>query len=445
MHRTLACALFALAAAGPAAAQGFGVYEQGACTMGRAGAAVARPCADGSAAFYNPAGIAGQPARLSVGATVIAPHGGFTSTATGLESELERNFYPVPTVYIQRPLTDRLSAGLGVFAPYGLATEWSDASQGRFLGYETILRAVYAQPTLAAKLHDRVKVGAGLDVTFLSLKLRQRLDLSQQRASPAVTFGQLGIPFGTDFADADLGGESVDFGWHAGVQIDATDWLSVGARYLSRQKHEIDEGDVRITQVATGRVLAPGNVLGAPAGTPVDALVASQFAPGGLLTDQSATAVVRLPEQAVFGIAVKPVAKLTVLFDAQWTGWDAFTAVPIDFERLPDVVLEENFRDTWGFRLGGEYQVGETTVLRAGYYTHEAAAPAETVTPNLPEAGRTSFTLGIGGRLADHLTVDAAYQYIDQADRQGRVLPGPNTGLYEFDAHLVGLNFAFAF
>ena len=41
-----------------AAAQGYGLYEQGACAMARAGAAVAAPCEDGSAIFFNPAAIA---------------------------------------------------------------------------------------------------------------------------------------------------------------------------------------------------------------------------------------------------------------------------------------------------------------------------------------------------------------------------------------------------
>ena len=66
-----------------AAAQGYGVYEQGSCAMGRAGTGVSLPCDDGSSIFFNPAGIAfstGQ--HVSVGTTLIAPRGGFTEDAT---------------------------------------------------------------------------------------------------------------------------------------------------------------------------------------------------------------------------------------------------------------------------------------------------------------------------------------------------------------------------
>src|SRR5438046_8682677 len=40
-------------------AQGFGIYEQGACSMGRAGTGVAAPCRDASAHLDSHAGRAG--------------------------------------------------------------------------------------------------------------------------------------------------------------------------------------------------------------------------------------------------------------------------------------------------------------------------------------------------------------------------------------------------
>src|SRR5437868_15430729 len=57
----LAGAASLVAAVPRLSAQGFGVYEQNTCTMGRAGVAAARPCADGSAIYFSPAGLAGMP------------------------------------------------------------------------------------------------------------------------------------------------------------------------------------------------------------------------------------------------------------------------------------------------------------------------------------------------------------------------------------------------
>ncbi len=62
-----------------AAAQGFGVYEHGTCVMARAGTGVASACPDGSAIFFNPAGIAGmQGITVSGGTTLIIAQSTFT-------------------------------------------------------------------------------------------------------------------------------------------------------------------------------------------------------------------------------------------------------------------------------------------------------------------------------------------------------------------------------
>ena len=92
-------------------------------------------------------------------------------------------------------------------------------------------------------------------------------------------------------------------------------------------------------------------------------------------------------------------------------------------------------------------KLNSSTTLRAGYLFHHAASPKETVTPNLPEGKRTEFTAGFGTRLGGKARVDLAYQYIDQADRRGRIVPNPaiTNGVYAFHAHLFGATFSYAF
>src|SRR2546426_7229415 len=84
MGRSAGYALFVFAGF-PAllGAQGFGIYEQGTCSMGRAGTGVAAPCADGSAMFFNPAGLAGvKGAHLTVGATLLDVGAGSPTTSS---------------------------------------------------------------------------------------------------------------------------------------------------------------------------------------------------------------------------------------------------------------------------------------------------------------------------------------------------------------------------
>ncbi|HET8648774.1 MAG TPA: outer membrane protein transport protein, partial [Gemmatimonadales bacterium] len=414
-----------------ALAQGYGVYEQGSCTMARAGAAVASPCNDGSAIFFNPAALVNAPNRVSIGGTLIAPSGGFTNSLTGHRDDLANKVYPVPHAFVTAQLRPRLVGGIGLFAPYGLTSDWSPDAEGRFLGHHSRIEGLYLQPTLAYQLTPRVSVGAGFDLSLVSVGLKRRVDLAGQLVpgGGGLTFANLGIASGTDFADVNLTGNGTGVGYHIGVLVRATDRLSFGARYLSRQLVKISDGKAEISQVNTGLVVpadlpSPTNpgVVAIPRGTPIDIVLAPEFANGGPLADQSAATYLRFPDQLVLGLAYQVTPRAKLLFDYQYTNWHVFDQLEIDLANLGPVVYYQNNHETHDFRLGGEYALSESTELRLGAYTHNAAAPSSAVIPNLPEGPRTSFTAGLGTRLTNSLHLDLAYQYIDQADRRGRTV-----------------------
>lgn len=442
----------------PALAQGYGIYEHGTCAMGRAGTGVASPCDDGSSIFFNPAGLAlSQGAVLSAGGTLIAPSGGFENEITGVKTDMNDRVYPVPHLYYTRPLNQRLVFGFGLFVPYGLETDWPEDFEGRFLGYKSRLQGFYFQPTIAARLTDRILVGGGVDFTYLKVGLHQHLDLAgvplPPPAPPGATFANLGILSGTDFANADLEGSAWNMGANLGIIWQATDKLSFGFRFLTRQNVEVDGADVKFTQISTGDTLAAGNPFGVPAGTPLDAVLAPRFLADSLLGDQEGATRITLPEQLVFGVAYQLTPRVKLLFDYQHVNWEVFDVLVLNFERAGQRTIVENYHKSDGFRLGGEYAWKPGTTFRAGVLRHSEAAPDQTVTPNLPEGPRTEFTLGFGTRLSHNLRVDLAYQYIDQADRRGRTtdagMAAPttaaNNGLYTFNAHLFGATFALAF
>src|SRR5437899_8170417 len=82
-------------------AQGFGIYEQGTCAMGRAGTGVAAPCADGSAIFFNPAGLAGaKGGRATIGVTLLRINGGFTDDTLLQHNALQDPLLAIPQVYV---------------------------------------------------------------------------------------------------------------------------------------------------------------------------------------------------------------------------------------------------------------------------------------------------------------------------------------------------------
>jgi long-chain fatty acid transport protein len=437
----------------PASAQAYGLYEQATCAMGRAGAGVAAPCDDGSGVFFNPAGLALDTKPVfSAEISGVAPRGVFTNSTTGLVSTLNNTTIPVPAAYLAVPIGERIVAGIGVFAPYGLATDWPNSSEGRFLGYHSSIKSFYVQPTVALRPTDRVLVGAGVDITHTSLELRKRVDLSMLTiAGTAFTFGELGVPLGTDFADVDLAGSGNTVGSHVGLIIKSTDQFSFGARYLFRQHVGITNGQVAIAQIPTNltlRVPLPG----LPAGTPLDAIVKPAFASGGALSNQTATTAVPLPDEFVVGVAISPTKNFKLLADYQRTHWSLFDAITINNQFAPAIVLVESYHDTDGVRIGGEYAI-RRAIVRAGFDAHNAAAPDQSVTPLLPEAARKEVAAGLTLPLGAKLRVDLAYMFVKQSDRTGRSTDGGlavpttavNHGMYHYYANLFSAGFVVHF
>src|SRR3989441_2810611 len=158
----LSCGLPALLTA-----QGFGIYEQGTCSMGRAGAGVAAPCADGSAMFFNPAGLAGvKGAHLTVGATLLDVQGGFTDDIFQNKTDLQDPLLAVPQAYLSYGLTPKAAGGVGLFAPYGLKTKWPTTFDGRVAGYDNDLASLYIQPPVAYQPTPQLSVGGGVDLVL---------------------------------------------------------------------------------------------------------------------------------------------------------------------------------------------------------------------------------------------------------------------------------------
>ena len=448
-------ALGALAGAPSLAnAQGFSVNEHSTCAMGRAGTGVASPCNDGSSMVYNPAGLtqlkSGQ-TQISVGGTFIHPIGGFEAD-TGGTSDLESHYYPVPAFYLSHGFGEKLAAGVAVFAPYGLSTEWEKKSNGvlfpgRFSAYHSNIRNIYIQPTVAYKFADRISLGAGFDINMSHLELKQRLDLSEVEVQPGVTFGNLGIAYGTDFADGTVKGDATSYGFHLGTTVDVTDRIAVGFRFLSRHTIDVNDGKATFNQVNTGIILPPGNPLGAPAGTPLDAILAAEFQPGAALSSQKGTTSLQLPEQYTLGAAFKATEQLSLLFDWTMTNWEVWDTVKLKFANAGTSILPQDFKKSYAYRIGAEYGLGNGRVVRGGFITHNAAAPSQTVTPTLPEGSRSEFTAGFGTGLGSHGHLDLAYQYIDQGDRRGRTrnYPAANDGVYSFKAHLFGATLTWNF
>jgi long-chain fatty acid transport protein len=453
-------ALLTMVAVTDVQAQGSAVYTHSACMSARNGAGVASPCTDGSAVFYNPAALATLPGVIGLGVTVIRTENTFSWDAgqapSGEPAVTERGpaTTPVPHGWLSYPVNERLALGFGVWAPYGLSIDWPLHFSGRQVSYDTSLRGLYLQPTVAYQvMPGRLSVGVGVDVVRASIEINQRQ-----------TLAQFGMPT-VDLVDIRLSGDAWGVSGHVGLLAQLTDRLSLGARYMHKVKLDFDDATARFSM--TDAVLPAGNPFGVPAGTPLAQVIpavpqlAVLFAEGGPFTDQGVTTEIELPAQAVIGLAFQATRALQLLADYQWYGWSAWDAFPLEFERpgvpgAPDPLLPSElileYDDAHSFRLGAQYDWSPGLVVRGGFNYGTRAAPDVTVTPMLPENHRAYLSLGAGYQVTPSLTADAFFMLLFMSERRGRVVNRTsrtqtadqlNQGVYTADAMLGGVTFSY--
>jgi len=377
-------ALAALLAPAVACASGYAIYEQGATALGVAGAYTAS-AHDGSALFYNPAALASlRGFEITGGGSWLATRQSFAGSDVGAnsypgynvrESMVHGNFF-LPHLYLNSPLTHRSSIGVGVYTPYGLGTEWEDPT--RFTGREHATKArletVNLGASIAYAITDRLSLAAGVNELWGSVELHQ-IRLSPPlpgsgggRANVADVKLESAMRTGTGFNGALL--------W-----APAYEW-SFGLAYRGGIDVKIDDGDATFTQIPTGN-------------PSVDAGVAASLPP-----NQKVGTTLHFPAILSVGAAWRPLPQWTWEADVNWTQWSDFDRLALDFKTTnsADTSLVEDYHDSYRVSVGAERR-GRRFTYRLGYYYDQDAAPAESVTPLLPDASRHGATLGLGFKL----------------------------------------------
>ncbi|HEX8255715.1 MAG TPA: outer membrane protein transport protein [Thermoanaerobaculia bacterium] len=403
---------------------GFLIPEQGAKASAMAGA-FAATADDPSAIFYNPAGIA-QQRELSVlaGTTFINFTNEFTGdpnsdVTAGVEAKYNRHTFNIPNMYAVVPIGSNLTFGVGVFAAFGLRTDWADPFPGRYISKDADLKTTSINPVLAWQTADgRLAIGGGVEYR------RARVILNANRMAFNPFIGRI-----SDIANTRLVSEyGSDIGFNAGVLFKVTDAFRVGASYRAPMDIEL-EGDAEITQIPTGIAQ-------------YDAIVATQLPP-----DQRINTDFPFPSVATIGAAFSPNENWDVEFDIMRTGWSRFEALAVNFETTPNAsfVREQNWEDSNSFRLGVNHNATANWDVRFGALYDENPQPIEAVSPLLPDSDRIGASFGAGWH-AGPFVIDGSVLVLHFKDRdtEGRNEEGFN-GMYETDALLWSMNVGYRF
>ena len=421
-----------------ALAASFQILEQSPAHLGKAFAGTASDVIDASSVFFNPAGITelDEP-TLTLGGNAIFTQATFNnknSNTNGVTGKTDEIGY-VPNVYYVHPVSERLSIGLGLNAPYGLASEYDDDWSGRYLATHSELQVANINAVAAYELTDTLSVGLGINYQRAEVTLESQFDSTLGVNPSPATDSSAKITGDDDGFAADVSvyyapTESTSFGliWREGGEFDLTGnagfslnpLCSPGAGY------------------ATG---AP------PAPTTGTICAVSLNAVAG-----DAKAHLHLPDTITLSGSHHLNESWSIHGDIAWTEWSNIQSVDVinSTNNLTINTLELHYQDTMRYALGLTHNSNSPWTWRFGIALDEAPQTDPTLTnPRIPDQDRIWFSTGFNYEFSPNTSLDLAYSYI-KVDEANINNTNPQTGhhvegSFDSDVNIVGVQANFKF
>ncbi|WP_020674546.1 OmpP1/FadL family transporter [Geopsychrobacter electrodiphilus] len=413
MKKSLALSLVFLGAlllpVSMACASGFAIVEQSVSGLGTSFASGAAAAEDASIVYFNPAGmtlIKGQ--QVVAGAHVIVPSAKFNVTsATSPGVAINPIFATIPgendvnggvtgvvpnLYYVNNP-GNGWAFGLGINAPFGLATDYGKNWIGRYHAVESDVKTININPSVAYQVTENLSLGAGISAQYIDVTLSSMVNGGL--AAFAATGGAIGTPNSTS-NDIFVENKADDwsYGYNLGAIYKFSEGSRIGVSYRSKIKQEL---------TGTTNTTVPTSV----------AILAGAFA------DQNVSGNINLPASASVSVYHEVNNKLALLADVSWTDWSSFDVLTLNFEGTGGLggkassTTVENWKDSWRYSLGAIYQYNDALKLRGGVAFDQTPIPdAAHRTPRIPGEDRTWVSVGAGYKFSDRISGDFAYAHL---------------------------------
>ncbi|MGE8483095.1 MAG: OmpP1/FadL family transporter [Pseudomonas sp.] len=365
-------------------ASGFAINEQSISGMGTGFAGRSSAADDASTIFGNPAGMSRlKREQVTGGVALLDAHTDISHASSRPNSgSNDGDMVPlvaVPMGYYVKPIDDHWAFGIGMYAPFGLVTDYENGFAGRYFGSKSEVKVITLQPTVSYAFNDKVSIGFGPTINRIEGTLESNLSITQ-----AAPDGKVKIK-----------GDDTALGYNISVLVQATDSTRVGLTYHSKVKYKLD-GDTKVNY----------NVLAAVGQSPSQKYDASL----DLTT----------PESVDLSLTHQFDDKWTLYAGSTWTRWSRLKDITVENKGVPSILNgqfgtiteEQNWHDTWAHAIGASYQLNKEWVLRTGLSFDQAPTNNVNRSPRIPTGDRKIFSLGAGWSPTDDLTIDVAYSYL---------------------------------
>lgn len=338
---------------------------------------------DASVAFFNPAGISFIPAKLSVAAggfgakTLVTFQNPSTLESFDTDNPIGTPLYAA----IAYKVTDDISVGFSFTTPFGSTIQWPSDWAGKEIVQRLELKAFFFQPVVSFKLAPWASVGGSfiyakgkVDWTKGVTQLGGTLNINDEKAS-GKGFG-LGFYFKPD------------------------DKWDVSVAYRSPIDMKADNGTATFN---------------------ISSALYSNLGLNSAGQDQF-KATLPLVDEYTLGVTYKVTPKWQVSGDFNYTGWDKYSQLTLDFANAPVgnqpndptiLTTPKNFKSTQTWRVGTQYMVTNTLAARLGYYHDQSPYEDKDFIPETPSFNANAITGGLGYKWKNlGIDIAGAYNFI---------------------------------
>ena len=409
----------------------------------------------------NPAGLSFlDGSALDVNLSLMIPQVKFTNL---LNSSVEgkTNIFPLPDVaYAHHAEENPFTWGIGVFTYGGMGADFTlnhdlfRNIDGSFAQqeYHSKLALMQGGVSAAYRLTPDFSIGVTAHMAYSMLEFTMPYSLS-----PSVMKGVInpatGMTFGDMFSGSPAAGgfgytevtaaaamnnlAALGFNGKIGLAYRVNPSFTIGASYSAPTALTYKNGKATMDMTAQlnnafGRGVQ-GYMAQNPSATAQQAqqAVMAQFAGLGIDLSKGAVAQYDLQTKLTFpqsigaGVAFKPSESVRLSVDVEWVNWSkAFDKMTINLSNGNNSNINRmlgnsgtfsldfpmQWKDSYAFRVGGEYILTKLLTLSAGYAYGSNPVPESTIFPVFPAIVENHLMVGITYRLFDLFALNASYE-----------------------------------
>lgn len=369
--------------------------------MGHTGVGLRLGAASG---FFNPGALAFSGTEIIIGLNLVAANIGYREIEPGVYMASNNNGLGTPFhgYFALKPSeTSNLVIGLAAYTPFGSSVSYEDDWKLQAALRSISLRSIFYQGTLAYKINEKLGIGVGFVYGTGDFSLRRALPLQDQQGT---------------YGEARLSGAGMGFGFNAGVFYEVNEYISLGASYRSGVDITLEGGDAEF-------MVTPALS---------NAFPTTRFNSG-----------LNLPSVFNAGLSFKASDKLTIATEVNFVNWSSYSALEFDFEQnteqLQDVNSPRNYKNVTIYRIGGEYELSDKIILRAGFYYDFTPVQDGYLTPETPDMDKIGITCGASYK-TKKIEIDLAMLYINGAERIDQNKEFGYSGKWSSNAFIPGLS-----